>query len=650
MPIETEATPTREASAEASSELRAQSHAQIERETAERVKNNPKPTEEEINAGAFPEMIEPQVRDAVFEMRKRGYSTESSGFGGKAGEVQQIDGNFEIDKQTAEMLQRNGIQVLTREADETLPWTTSVRFPTDSVPGSITMEKLKDKWVGIAHLLPDLGKPAEPSISGGTEDFIKQHAPERTDILERIKGLREKYEREQDEATRRKEAETGTDRKYAGEVSRYFGAAREIARIGVELGDEEYSYEDFLAEQQRTLERLANPRKAERMTPEEVSLTLSDLSGNMALNNPDIESNRSGDPKQDAENEKRYLESKRLFMESAAKIFPEAKPDFAELDSTLGRLRESSPLVPEVSGAEVEQLLRDNPRELAGILDDALYLASGKVKGDAWVAYQSEDRTAQEAKLATAPEALYKLQLMRDKLQEQMYGRAEVSPSDAGKIDEIRSGFSDLLKEQQQQRADRMEKALGVRAHFREQVAAITPENAGTLKGVVDFLKARSEIGVASKEMYRVGEQLASGKPTREQLTEALDLVERQFHISKWMPALEGMTPKLDTMRKFLKGELQKASEKAAPEAKEAEPELKALKEKAARAKSYLENNGVKIRIDQLRLEDDIDRWRKVTDGLDKIRSAFLKDSDPAFKKVPKYQPEVDKLFASLKR
>jgi hypothetical protein len=106
-----EGPPKQETRAETFTELRQQTHAQIEQETAERVKTNPTPSDEEINAGAFPELLEPQVRDAVFEMRKKGYATESSGFGGETGEVQSIDGYFEIDPKTEKALRDVGVQV-----------------------------------------------------------------------------------------------------------------------------------------------------------------------------------------------------------------------------------------------------------------------------------------------------------------------------------------------------------------------------------------------------------------------------------------------------------------------------------------------------------------------------------------------------------
>jgi hypothetical protein len=47
-----------------------------------RLKDNPTPTEEELYMGAFKEWLEPQVRDAIPEMYRKGYGTVSSGFHG----------------------------------------------------------------------------------------------------------------------------------------------------------------------------------------------------------------------------------------------------------------------------------------------------------------------------------------------------------------------------------------------------------------------------------------------------------------------------------------------------------------------------------------------------------------------------------------
>lgn len=171
--------------------LRQETLAQVERETAERISKNPTPVEEEIRAGAFREMIEPQCRDAMFAMRRKGYATESSGFGGRHGEIQQIDGNFKIDGETEERLRAIGVAVH-RQGDpgEVLPWATALRFTLEHPD----RDALRAKWDTVAALLPNRGEPAEPGVSGGTEDFIRERAPHRTDLLDRIVELRRRYD------------------------------------------------------------------------------------------------------------------------------------------------------------------------------------------------------------------------------------------------------------------------------------------------------------------------------------------------------------------------------------------------------------------------------------------------------------------------
>ena len=162
-------------------QLREEAHAQIEKETEERKRDNPKPTEDEILAGVFREMIEPQVRDALFKMYKKGYSTESSGFGGENSDIQQIDGYFEIDEKTKKELNDAGAEVL-KGKDIGLPGFgdnyTFIRFsPKEANTGGI-----KEMWDKIVSLLPQKAKPASPSISGASDDFRKQFAPDRVDI------------------------------------------------------------------------------------------------------------------------------------------------------------------------------------------------------------------------------------------------------------------------------------------------------------------------------------------------------------------------------------------------------------------------------------------------------------------------------------
>jgi hypothetical protein len=81
-------------------QLRRQVHESMRAEEDVRLRENPKPTEEELYMGAFVEWLEPQVRAAVVEMNRKGYATQSSGFHGTECEIQAIDGIFTIDEET----------------------------------------------------------------------------------------------------------------------------------------------------------------------------------------------------------------------------------------------------------------------------------------------------------------------------------------------------------------------------------------------------------------------------------------------------------------------------------------------------------------------------------------------------------------------
>ncbi|MBP9695295.1 MAG: hypothetical protein KBD73_02740 [Candidatus Magasanikbacteria bacterium] len=161
--------------------LREQIHKEIEAETEKRIRENPKPTEEETMAGAFREMIETQVRDALFEFYRKGYPTESSGFGGEFGETQSLDGYFEIDEETKKKMEALGVKVL-KGIDLGLPGQTEKYTYIQFNPSNPDTDEIKKKWDTIAALLPQRKEPAQPSISGGSEDFRKQYAANRTDI------------------------------------------------------------------------------------------------------------------------------------------------------------------------------------------------------------------------------------------------------------------------------------------------------------------------------------------------------------------------------------------------------------------------------------------------------------------------------------
>jgi len=162
-------------------ELRRQVNEQLERATAARIQKNPHPTEEEIRLGAFAEEIDPQVRDALFQFHKKGYSTQTCGFSGEFGEEQTLCGFYQLDDETKKAIRDLGVEVLSG---------TEAGFPGYGDKFTITrfkptipdLETIKVKWDQIADLLPDLGKQAGPDISPGGEEFRKKYSPERVDV------------------------------------------------------------------------------------------------------------------------------------------------------------------------------------------------------------------------------------------------------------------------------------------------------------------------------------------------------------------------------------------------------------------------------------------------------------------------------------
>ncbi|MHA1396084.1 MAG: hypothetical protein ACTSRZ_21480 [Promethearchaeota archaeon] len=114
-------------------------------------------------------------------MNKKGYSTESSGFYGENGEIQAIDGYFEIDNKTREKLYQIGI-VVYKGKHLGMPgaskYWTSIRF----YPNKADLNLIKKKWAEIVKILPDKNHYAAPAISGASQDFRKKYAKDRTDI------------------------------------------------------------------------------------------------------------------------------------------------------------------------------------------------------------------------------------------------------------------------------------------------------------------------------------------------------------------------------------------------------------------------------------------------------------------------------------
>ncbi|MET4424228.1 hypothetical protein [Bradyrhizobium sp. RT3a] len=158
-------------------ELREQAHETMRAEEDMRLRENCKPTEEELYMGAFVEWLEPQVRSAVIEMNRKGYATQSSGFHGADCAIQTIDGLFTIDQETKGVLQQMGVDVW-RGAEIGTPknkLVTLLRFRAKDA----SIDRIKDRWDAVAAVLPKKTFPAGiRPICDRAEIFREEYAPD----------------------------------------------------------------------------------------------------------------------------------------------------------------------------------------------------------------------------------------------------------------------------------------------------------------------------------------------------------------------------------------------------------------------------------------------------------------------------------------
>lgn len=137
-----------------------------------RKRERPEMTEEERALGCYAESIEPQVRDAVFAARRKGYQTIASGFD-DVGELQHLHFAAPQDPSIlppsiVESLAKRGVRVRLSSRGEKLV------FDTDAM---LSLEELRSVWKEITDAMPDLGRPAEPSDMPVAKRFRKKERP-----------------------------------------------------------------------------------------------------------------------------------------------------------------------------------------------------------------------------------------------------------------------------------------------------------------------------------------------------------------------------------------------------------------------------------------------------------------------------------------
>jgi len=159
--------------------IRAKEKTQDEpRRMKERLEKSPLADTDEVNAGIYREELEPQVSDAVFSLRKKGYSTFQSGLYNLDEGSQFIDFNkedAEFIKKTLDnssikkLLQGEGVSIKTEESDDRL---SLVLNPDNPRQDLVFWKKIWDTFV---EAMPNRGFNATPPIElGSYKTFIER--------------------------------------------------------------------------------------------------------------------------------------------------------------------------------------------------------------------------------------------------------------------------------------------------------------------------------------------------------------------------------------------------------------------------------------------------------------------------------------------
>ncbi len=151
-------------------ELRLRAHAQSDQNLKERIETNPIPTEEETSLGLFKERIEPQVRDALFDLHRKGYHTLSSGFDYKDPSKQNICfyDEVQLSEEVKKLLESLGVKISSvpfRDRESNY-W--KIEFTAEKPD----LESLKIMWDKISKLMPDTGHT--PWISSMADKFKEE--------------------------------------------------------------------------------------------------------------------------------------------------------------------------------------------------------------------------------------------------------------------------------------------------------------------------------------------------------------------------------------------------------------------------------------------------------------------------------------------
>jgi len=144
--------------------LRKQTLGKMQTEIKERKQTNPRPSGDELLMGAYIEQIEPQVREIVLNLGKKGYTTYESGFGDFDSQRISFTGEplaqFSFPEELKKDLARAGIELIVKP--------NSLEFKFSQFKD---LDKIKGLWRKVESAIPNLGKTAEPNNTQAAKLF-----------------------------------------------------------------------------------------------------------------------------------------------------------------------------------------------------------------------------------------------------------------------------------------------------------------------------------------------------------------------------------------------------------------------------------------------------------------------------------------------
>lgn len=157
--------------------LRKKTLEKIDLELEKRREEKPIADNEELNMGIYKEQIEPQVRETVLNMRRKGYTTYESGFYWLNNQIVSFEKDhlkkFSLPQGIVENLESKDINIEIKPNSILL-----------TLNKYLELDEIKKVWDEIERALPDLGRPALKCNIEATKSFrekqekIKDHIKE----------------------------------------------------------------------------------------------------------------------------------------------------------------------------------------------------------------------------------------------------------------------------------------------------------------------------------------------------------------------------------------------------------------------------------------------------------------------------------------